>query len=52
MDKVKSSVNYLERKWQLVYRSGQSITIDKTMMDYQGKTRYKQYAPKNTLNWG
>ena len=52
MDKVRDYVDYIEKKWQLLYKSGQSITIDETMMDFQGKTRYKQYAPMKPTKWG
>lgn len=52
MDKVKSYIDYMEQKWLLLYKPGQKLTIDETMMDYQGRARYKQYAPKKPTKWG
>jgi len=52
IDKVKNFISEIEEKWNKIFEPGTNIALDETMMSFQGRTKYLQYAPRKPIKWG
>jgi hypothetical protein len=52
IDKVTNFIEYLEVRWNLIFTPGSSLVLDETMMPFQGKSQFLQYAPQKPCKWG
>jgi hypothetical protein len=52
MNKIKEFYNIFEVTWKQFYYPGQHITIDKGIIPFHGRSKFKQYNPIKPQQWG
>lgn len=50
--KVQPLLSRVAQNWRLLYTPGSELTIDESMIGYQGRTIFKQYEPRKPTKWG
>jgi len=49
---ISLTLEYLQNKWNNLYKPLQSLTLDETIIPFKGRTYLKQYEPKKPYKWG
>ena len=52
IDKVRTFLDMLLRRFQQKYTPGQNLAIDESMLRFRGRFVGKQYMPKKPVKWG
>ena len=50
--KVRAFVDILNDKFKRYYSPGEYLTIDEGIIPFQGRVRFKVYAPDKPCKWG
>lgn len=52
LGKIRPLVDILQRKYQALYRPGENIVIDETLVPWRGRLIFKQYIPNKAHRYG
>ena len=52
LGKIRPIIDHLSKRFTLVYKPGQEVSVDETMIEFQGHSTLKQYMPTKPIEPG